>query len=199
MSKLTVADIQRCFWVDDTGTVRWKASVEPVGNNHLWRFNGTVAGTLMQSKPSGVQYRQIGYTKQGKEQHVLAHIVAYVLHNGVFPDGEVDHVDGDGLNNADTNLRDTTRRINACNAKLHVNNVSGVKGVTPVKRNNGMWRAQASVNGKYHNLYYGDDFFEAVCARKSFEARHDHLDSAYSGQTLRKTNPQALHRAIPAG
>ena len=179
--KLTIEDIQRCFWVDDTGTVRWQASVEPVGNNHLHWFNGTVAGMLTKPTASGVQYRRIEYKQLDKRCTVPAHVIAYVLHNGRFPKGDIDHVDGNGLNNRGANLRDVSKRVNLCNAKLYANNMSGVKGVTPIKRCPGMWRADATVNGKPHNLYYGDDFFLAVCARKSFEAKHDH-DSAYSSQ-----------------
>ena len=186
---LSVADIQRCFWVDETGTVRWKASVEPVRNCDLWRFRGTVAGNLTKPTSSGLQYRQIGYTRQGKLHHITAHIIAFVLHNGVFPEGLVDHIDGNGLNNRGDNLRDVNQRVNMCNAKLYTNNVSGVKGVTPVKQFPGMWRASAQIISKLHHLYKGYDFFEACCARKSFEAKHDHIDSAYSGQTYRKVNP----------
>ena len=178
---LTIEDIQRCWWVDETGTVRWKQSVEPVGNSKLWMFRGTVAGKLTKPKPSGLQYRQIKYTKQGVVRLVYAHTIAFVLHNGKFPEGDVDHKDGNGLNNRGVNLRDVSRRVNICNAKLNKLNVSGVKGVTPDTNYIGMWRAQARVNGKQHNLYYGDDFFLAVCARKSFEVRNDG-DSAYSGR-----------------
>lgn len=190
MSKLTVDDVKRCFWLDDTGTVRWKQSVEPVRKCDLWRFRGTVAGALTKPKPSGVQYRQISYTEKGKAYKVLAHVIAFVLHNGKYPDGQVDHLDGNGLNNRGVNLRDVSQRVNLCNARLNKRNVSGVKGVTPYRRCPGMWQAEAKVDGKRQHLYAGYDFFEAVCARKSFESKHDHTDSAYSSQTLRKTNPQ---------
>ena len=183
MPKLTLDDVKRCFWVDDTGTVRWKASVEPVRSSDLRMFRGTVAGKLTAISPSGVQYRIVRDTKQGESRLVFAHTIAYVLHNGVFPDGKVDHIDGNGLNNRGVNLRDVARRVNDYNAKLDYRNVSGVKGVTPDTHCPNMWRAQAKLNGKKHNLYYGDDFFLAVCARKSFEAKHDHTDKAYSSQT----------------
>ena len=189
-AKLTVDDIKRCWFVDGTGTVRWKQSVEPVGNSKLWMFRGTVAGVLTKIAPTGVQYRRIKYTKRGKERLVLAHVIAFTLHNGRLPEGQVDHIDGNGCNNTGTNLRDVTQRVNTCNAKLSKLNVSGVKGVIPYKRDPGMWVAHARVNGKFHHLYYGDDFFLACCARKSFEAKHDHLDGAYSSQTYRKVNPQ---------
>ncbi len=179
---ITIDDVKRCFWVDKTGTVRWKQSVEPVAKCHLHLFSGTVAGVLMKPTPSGLQYRRIKYTRQGKELQVYAHIIAFVLHNGKFPDGQVDHLDGDGLNNRGVNLRDVSRRLNMCNAKLCKLNVSGVKGVTPVKQRPGIWQATARVNGKLHHLYKGDDFFLACCARKSFEAKHDHTDKAYSTQ-----------------
>lgn len=178
---LTVADIQRCFWVDDTGTVRWKQSVEPVAACHLHWFSGTVAGTVTVPKHSGVQYRHIGYVKHNTKHRIFAHVIAFVLHSGKFPEGQVDHIDGDGLNNREVNLRDATQRVNLCNTKLHTRNVSGVRGVTPVKQYPGMWRASASVDNTTRYLYKGYDFFLACCARLSFEAHND-SDNAYSGR-----------------
>lgn len=189
---LTVADVARCWWVDETGTVRWQQSVEPVPNNCLHLFNGTVAGQLRKTNPSGLQHRRITYTKQGRQTRVYAHIIAYVLHNGKFPDSDVDHIDGNGLNNLGTNLRDVTRRVNLCNAQLYQRNVTGVKGVTPVKRYPGRWEANASVGGKKHNLYTGYDFFLACCARLSFEAHND-ADKAYSGRGNLKGSPCPPH------
>ena len=58
---------------------------------------------------------------------------------------EIDHIDGDKLNNQRINLRIATRRQNAMNARLSKTNTSGYKGVT--KETNG-WKAQICVDGK---------------------------------------------------
>lgn len=72
------------------------------------------------------------------------------------PEGlEVDHIDGDGLNNSRSNLRLATRTQNSANRGKNRNNRSGFKGVTFYKRT-GKWMAQIGVDGKNVHLgYYG--------------------------------------------
>ena len=48
--------------------------------------------------------------------------------------------------------------------------VTGVNGVNWNKQN-GKWRARGMLYDQIHNLYNGPDFFEAVCARKSWDNR----------------------------
>lgn len=68
------------------------------------------------------------------------------------PEGlEVDHRDGDGLNNRRSNLRAATRSENARNRSLQANNTSGIKGVSwdqEVKK----WRVRIWVDGKNLSL-----------------------------------------------
>ena len=65
------------------------------------------------------------------------------------PDGaEVDHIDGDGLNNTKSNLRIVTRQDNAKNRRLSTNNYSGYTGVYMDKRS-GRWKATLRVNKKF--------------------------------------------------
>ncbi len=85
------------------------------------------------------------------------------------PDGmEVDHIDGDGLNNQDENLRFATRGQQMQNAGLRSNNKTGVKGVCWNKRNN-RWRPYIMVNKK--QIYLGSfvSFEGAAAARKRAE------------------------------
>lgn len=64
---------------------------------------------------------------------------------------EVDHVDGDGLNNQRYNLRFCTRRGNISNQSGHSNRVSKYKGVYWDK-NARKWHAQIKTNGKQKYL-----------------------------------------------
>jgi hypothetical protein len=62
------------------------------------------------------------------------------------PDGmETDHRDGDTLNNQVKNLRVCTHSQNLSNARKHINNTSGFKGVFPHGSN---WKVQIRVGGK---------------------------------------------------
>ena len=59
----------------------------------------------------------------------LEHRVIYALVHGVWPEYDIDHIDGNTLNNRIKNLRDATRQQNTQNVRLRTNNSSGVCGV----------------------------------------------------------------------
>ena len=74
------------------------------------------------------------------------------MHQMLCPDwGEVDHVDGDGLNNCRSNLRDGTGWGNQANKGMQRNNTTGFKGVS--RRPHGKWCAFIKANRK--QLYLG--------------------------------------------
>jgi hypothetical protein len=60
---------------------------------------------------------------------------------------EVDHIDGNGLNNQRSNLRCATRSQNQHNRGKYSNNTSGFKGVTWMKTT-GQWKASIKLNNK---------------------------------------------------
>lgn len=65
---------------------------------------------------------------------------------------EVDHANGDGLDNRRANLRRATRTQNNANARLRRNNTSGFKGVSWDKRT-GRWMAGIRID--YRQRYLG--------------------------------------------
>lgn len=65
-------------------------------------------------------------------------------------DMEIDHIDGNGLNNQKENLRICTRSENMRNRDKQADNLSGYKGV--YKKDN-RYRAQITVEGK--QIYLG--------------------------------------------
>lgn len=70
------------------------------------------------------------------------------------PDGlEIDHIDGDGLNNRRSNLRVATSSQNKHNMRAHTDSRSGFKGVTWTR---GKWLAQIGLNGKNRGIGYFD-------------------------------------------
>ena len=79
-----------------------------------------------------------------------------LLHRVLMGDSvgmEVDHQDGDGLNNQRGNLRVATKSQNMHNQRTRVDNASGMKGVhwSNVR---GKWVAEISLNGRRSHLGY---------------------------------------------
>lgn len=74
---------------------------------------------------------------------------------------EVDHVDGDGLNNRISNLRLCTKQQNLLNRKKQKNNTSGYKGVS---KSGNKWDVRISVNKKSIFVGLFDDLIEAAKA-----------------------------------
>lgn len=121
----------------ETGIFKWKVSRQCVPA-------GTVAGAM-----NGKGYWMI--TVNGKK--VAAHRLAFLLVEGVWPDQEIDHKDGNRANNALANLRKVDHATNMQNkSAAHSNSSTGLLGVSP---KNGKFRATINVDGrqKYLGLY----------------------------------------------
>ena len=96
-----------------------------------------------------------------------AHRLAWLYIYGYYPE-EVDHQNHVRSDNRLINLRATDRSGNGRNTSKPSTNKSGVVGVsctTRLGKRNHKWEVRAC--GKF--LGYFDDFFEAVCKRKSAE------------------------------
>lgn len=70
---------------------------------------------------------------------------------GVPQGVHIDHIDGNGLNNTEANLRIATPKQNVANTRLAVNNTSGFKGVM-VRKKSGVYVAGTVRSGKRVNL-----------------------------------------------
>jgi hypothetical protein len=92
------------------------------------------------------------------------------MHYGEIPD-VIDHIDGDTRNNRIENLRTATRSQNSMNCKMRKSNTSGVKGVY-WHRTASAWTASIRVSKVLTHLGTFADRFDAICARKSAEAKH---------------------------
>lgn len=104
---LTQGELRRRLEYDlNTGYFTWRVGTR----------TGTVAGTIRRVK-YGARRVVIGV----KGADYMAHRLAFLYVTGSFPTGEIDHIDGDSLNNKWRNLRDVTRRINGRNCKQKAN------------------------------------------------------------------------------
>lgn len=104
-------------------------------------------------------YPKISVNKSIGYYHVTLNGKPYLLHRLLAqafipnPEGkpEVDHIDGDKLNNDLSNLRWATRSENQRNRGKQSNNTSEFKGVSFHKRS-GKWQAYIKVDGKRKHL-----------------------------------------------
>jgi len=84
---------------------------------------------------------------------------------------DVDHLDGDGLNNQKTNLRIATRsQNNFNNHNVRSDNNSGVHGVYHCSYYF-KWKAEIKLNGKKYTLGSFDSKQDAISARRLAEER----------------------------
>lgn len=80
-------------------------------------------------------------------QRYLAHRVAWLYVNGRWPDGVIDHINGNRSDNRIENLRDGTQAQNMQNRrKAQSNCISGILGVH-LHRETGRWVARLQTGG----------------------------------------------------
>lgn len=136
----------------ETGILRWKRT-------GARRQAGDVAGTYSK-----------GYVLVGIGYHLYkAHRLAWLIHYGRWPDGQVDHIDGNRSNNSIANLREASCRQNARNRPKQGNNSSGYKGVSLLK---GRWRAQITTADGHKHIGMFDTPELAYAAYLEEAARH---------------------------
>lgn len=148
---------QTLHYDPDTGLLTWLAARGRIRA-------GDVAGSDVFFKTNKKYYSQVSINNK----RYLSHRIIWFYMTGEWPD-EVDHEDGDGLNNRWLNLRHVDGLENCKNKRVYCNNTSGVTGVTVHGRK---WKAELRCNKVKYYLGLFEDFFEAVCARKSAELRH---------------------------
>lgn len=109
------------------------------------------------------------------DRDAKAHRVAWAIYHGQWPEGMLDHINGDRADNRIANLRVVSVVENGRNAKRPANNTSGAVGVGWVKAKR-RWRSMVKVGGR--DIYLGlfEKFADAVEARKDAEKRYGFSD-----------------------
>lgn len=171
---ITKSYLKECLSYDpETGVFIWKerpsyhfktARAASVINS---RQRGKVAGSVHKAKPDAAPYLIISISGVRYRAHHLAWLYVF----GAFPDYEIDHIDGNTLNNRILNIRDVTRPDNNKNRSLPTNNKSGVIGVSWDKRVS-RWVAGIKISGKRIFLGYFADLEDAALARKAAEEKY---------------------------
>ena len=122
------------------------------------------AGTATVNQRSKKKYFLLNIFGRVYSQHRLA----WLYHYGSLPGHQIDHIDGNGLNNSIENLRDVTAAENAKNRRLNSNNTSGRVGVVWHKASQ-KWIAQIKIKGKPYHLGVFKRFDLACVARSQAE------------------------------
>ena len=84
---------------------------------------------------------------------------------------DIDHENGNKLDNRKSNLRIVTHDKNMLNRSKHSNNTSGKTGIYFDKANN-KWKAYITINGKRIHLGLFNDFEQAKKVRKEAEIEY---------------------------
>jgi len=96
----------------------------------------------------------------------MAHRLIWKWWYGYDPE-EIDHINGDKLDNRINNLRNVDRKTNNKNSKKRKDNSSGFQGVTWHTRTN-KWRSRVTIDKKQIAIGYYNSPQEAADARDSF-------------------------------
>jgi len=128
---------------------------------------GKIAGGVCESR--GKYYKVIRINRRGYKAHRLAWIYVY----GREPKCEIDHINGDSLDNRIINLREANRFQNTQNHSRVVNNSGLPIGVrnTP----GGKYQARITANNK---LYYLGTFDSIGRAKKAYKEARGRLHDA---------------------
>ena len=159
----------------DSGRLTWRARPDSA-------FSSVRVARIWNTKYAGREAGQIGsrgYREVWLDGHIYkGHRIAWLMAKGQWPDGDIDHVNGDRSDNRLCNLRDVSRSVNAQNQRrAKATNVSGLLGVSYRKRTN---RYLAQITLGERCVYLGS--FET--AEKAHEAYLNAKRASHEGCTL---------------
>lgn len=179
------AYLRQCFdYNPDTGDLTWKIRARShFPTQRGWKkFNTSYAGTIAGVTVKGVRFSHIIVCINGVK--FLAHrLIWKILTNEEPP--EVDHRDGNEMNNRKGNLRASDRPTNAQNAKRHSDKSNPLKGAY---QNGNSWESKIMVEGKLHRLGHFHTPEEAHAAYCEAATRL-HGEFANFGEDRQRTSP----------
>lgn len=136
-----------------SGTLIW------ISNLHSKRvIPGRIAGSLVTS----TGYRSITLFGTKYPEHILI----WFIHYGVWPSGQIDHINQQRDDNRILNLRDVTKSENARNRSRNPHSKLGEHGIWFNSRTF-KYVAEITLNGKKVYQKSFDDIDEAIEARKT--------------------------------
>lgn len=172
--RFSLGYIKKCFsYNQETGVLCWSAErpredfkSKESYTRYMRHKVETIAGSPRKVTET-LTYQYVNIHKT----HIYAHHIIWFIHHGRWPSPMIDHIDGDGLNNRLSNLKECVSKDNQKNTKKYKSNTSGVTGVS--------WRQDALSYTAYigqENLGSGLTLFEACCVRKAAEMRYGYSE-----------------------
>lgn len=127
-------------------------------NSYKWHITDT--GYVVTSK----------HIRIDKNKYTTKNIRLHRLIMGL-PNGNIDHINGDKLDNRKSNLRLCNQSQNIANSKISKRNKSGLKGVFKHQQCD-RWAAQIRINGKNTHLGLFNDKYDAYGAYITHAIEH---------------------------
>lgn len=153
--------------------LRLQLGYDPVSGVFVWKHEKRLASGALRIAAGdragtsvGKGYRQIQVKINGKKRGFKEHRLAWLFVHGRWPNGQIDHINGNTSDNRIVNLREATNSQNMMNRKLNANSQSGAKGVS-FHQGSQRWRARLQLNGKRIHL---GDFKNKEAAEIAYEA-----------------------------
>lgn len=148
----------------DTGALTWKRRpVEHFSSYKHWKiWLAKFEGKPVRKVNNG--YVVVVITINKKETYSMGHRVAWALTHGEWPRSQIDHINGNRMDNRICNLRLASHKENQRNKGAGLRNKSGFKGVHFSKTAQ-KWIAQIHVNGKTRHIGVFDS---ALAASKEY-------------------------------
>lgn len=141
-----------------------KLTYDPLTGIFTWlvgSFKDKQAGCVSGNLPDD-GYWIIRINKKTYQAHRLVYLYVY----GEFPNGLLDHIDRNRINNKLNNLRPATDALNSKNQTIYKNNSTGYHGVTAHGKH---WRARINIDGHKVHLGVFDTIEEAAHKRREVE------------------------------
>ena len=154
-------------------------SYDPKTGALTWlpRENDQRHTTRWAGKPALAAVKQDGRMHGAIMGHTaIAHRVAWAIYYGRWPDGVIDHINGDPSDNRIENLRVCSQHENSMNRRKKVGKTSKYYGVNYSKRHN---RYYAFVNLK-HKTHYAGSFLNEKDAAVARDNKALELHGAYA-------------------
>lgn len=133
------------------------------------KWNRNFAATPLALKLHSNGYQSVRIDSQT----IMAHRLAWVLHYGAWPKGELDHINGDKLDNRIENLRDGNKSENMRNQHVRSDSTSGFPGVHFCKHKKSRpWVARIGMKGTWKTVGYFATREEAIECRKREQVKY---------------------------